>query len=154
MSTNVIGATIGGLRTYRADRQGFLRSVLYLDAIVTGANGVAYLALAQVLDSFLGIDAAVLYGIGAFLTLYAIDVALVARKAAISRAAVVVIVLLNAAWAVGSITLAVTDTLTMTTVGTTWAIMQAAVVALFADLQLMGLRTKTRTQATPEGARG
>lgn len=146
MTTNVITTTIGGLRAYRTDRQGFLRSVLNLDAIVTGANGVAYLALAQVLDSFLGVQAAVLYGIGAFLTLYAIDVALVARKPAISRAAVVVIALLNAAWAVGSIVLAATDTLTMTTVGTTWAILQAVVVAGFADLQLLGLRTK--------GARG
>jgi hypothetical protein len=34
-----------------------LRLVLRLDAVVTGANGVAYLALADVLDSPLGISA-------------------------------------------------------------------------------------------------
>jgi hypothetical protein len=142
MSTNAIGMTIGGLRTYRADRPRFMRSVLWLDAAVTGSNAVAYLALAPVLDSVLGIPASTLYAIGAFLLVYSVGVAAVARQRVVNRTAVGVIAAGNLAWVAASIAMAVTGAFSPTTVGTTWAIMQAVVVAAFADLQFMALRGK------------
>lgn len=48
-----------------------LRTVLKLDAAVTGVNGLAYLAAAEVLDGPLGISAALLRPAGAALFAFA-----------------------------------------------------------------------------------
>ena len=52
-------------------REALLRLVLKLDAAVTGANGLAYLAAAGPLEDLLGVEAAALRGIGTVLILFA-----------------------------------------------------------------------------------
>ena len=59
-------------------RTDLLRLALVADAAVTGANAVAYLAGAFVLDSLLGVPADLLLVLGAFLAVYS---ALVLRLA-------------------------------------------------------------------------
>lgn len=117
-----------------------LRGALKLDAVVTGANGVAYLALAGPLHDLLGVDAGVLRGLGAFLVAFAALVALTAARPAPPRGAVVAIVEANLLWALASVVVAVLGTLDPTTVGTIWTLMQAATVAAFAAAQWIGLR--------------
>jgi hypothetical protein len=66
-----------------ADREQLVESfearvVLKLDAIISGANGLAYLVLAGPLDDLLGIASASNRSLGAFLVLFAAVVWMVA----------------------------------------------------------------------------
>jgi hypothetical protein len=126
-----------------------LRIALRLDAAVTGANAVAYLALAGPLGDLFGVPASALRAIGAFLAVFAVAVWMTARPAVISRTAAGTIAVANLAWAVGSVVALVLDAWSPETVGAVWIALQAAVVALLADLQLLGLRRAAMGAAAP-----
>ncbi|MGW7482299.1 hypothetical protein ACWGH8_27335 [Nonomuraea muscovyensis] len=126
--------------TLTSDRTKFLRLALAADAVVTGVNGLAYLAGADLLSDLLGPGAGLLRGIGAFLLVYGLGVGFLASRAAISAAGTRTVIALNAAWAVGSVAAVVTGAAGFTVAGAVWAILQALVVAVFAELQVMGLR--------------
>ena len=121
-----------------------LPTALRLDAVVTAANGAAYLAAAGPLSDLLGLDAALLRVTGAGLLAFAAVVWLVASARRMSRPAPATIIVLNAAWVVGSIAAVLADLGTPTTVGAIWLIAQAVVVAGFAELQVTGLRRAER----------
>jgi hypothetical protein len=116
-------------------REAVLRLVLKLDAIVTGANGAAYLAAAGPLEDLFGVDAAVQRPLGAFLMLFAAGVWLVASRPAISRNAVLAIAGANVLWMIASLVFAISGASSPTTVGTVWIVLQALVVGAFATLQ-------------------
>ncbi|MEO3888826.1 hypothetical protein [Nonomuraea sp. B5E05] len=133
--------------TVTTDRTKFLRLVLTADAVVTGGNGLVYLAAAVPLGALLGPDAALLRGIGAFLLVYGAAVGLLAGRGlrrTISPAATRAVIALNIGWTLGSIAAVVTGALDLTTAGAVWVIAQALLVAVFAELQIVGLR-RTRT---------
>ena len=120
---------------------GLLRPALLLDAVVTGANGAGYLLGAPLLDGPLGLSAGLLRGVGAFLLVYAAAVWLVASAGRSpgppSRRSSPP----NVLWAAGSVAVAVgVDSLTG--LGTAWVVLQAAVVAGFAAVQVVGLRRR------------
>lgn len=117
-----------------------LRTALRLDAVVTGANGLAYLAAAPLLDDLLGLPGALLRGVGAFLLVYAVAVWLVGTGPRVNRAAVEAVVAANVLWAIGSVVAVVTGAGSPTTVGAVWLVLQAAVVAVLAALQITALR--------------
>ena len=121
-----------------------LPTALRLDAVVTAANGAAYLAAAGPLSDLLGLDATLLRVIGAGLLAFAAIVWLVASAKRMSRPAPATIIALNAAWVVGSVAAVLADLGTPTTVGAVWMIAQALVVAGFVELQLTGLRRAER----------
>lgn len=121
-----------------------LPTALRLDAVVTAANGAAYLAAAGPLSDLLGLDATLLRVVGAGLLAFAAVVWLAASARRMSRPAPATIIALNAAWAVGSIAAVLADLGTPTTAGAVWMIAQALVVAGFAELQLTGLRRAER----------
>jgi hypothetical protein len=116
-------------------RGALLRLVLKLDAVVTGANGVAYLALAGPLEDLFGVDAAVQRPIGAFLVLFAAGVWLVATRPAIPYRAVVAIAAANSLWVLASLAFAIAQVSSPATVGSAWIVLQALVVGGFAVLQ-------------------
>jgi hypothetical protein len=120
--------------------EALTRIALKLDAVVTGANGVAYLALANVLDGPLGMPAGFLRGVGAFLIVFAACVAFTATRPAINRQAVHAVIALNALWVIDSIALVAFGWYEPTTGGSVWAILQAGVVAGFAGLQAYAIR--------------
>ncbi|SDD40450.1 hypothetical protein SAMN05660690_4221 [Geodermatophilus telluris] len=120
---------------------GPLPLALRLDAGVTGVNGLAYLAAAPLLSGLLGVPAGTLRGLGAFLAVFAAGVALVAARTPVSRGATEVVVGANALWAAGSVAAVAAGRFDLTTAGTVWVLLQAAVVAGFAALQLTALRT-------------
>jgi hypothetical protein len=132
MSTHSIASTA------RQADAGLLRFALTADAAITGANALAYVAGAVVLDSVLGVPAGVLVAIGAFLAAYAAFVMTVARRP--TRRAATLVIDANVLWAAGSIVLLALDTFTPSTVGQVWIALQALVVAGFAALQYAGLR--------------
>ncbi|NRQ36567.1 hypothetical protein HII36_32745 [Nonomuraea sp. NN258] len=131
--------------TVTADRTKFLRLALAADAVVTGGNGLIYLAFAGPVGELLGPDAGLLRGIGVFLLVYGAAVGLLAGRRAISPAATRAVIALNIAWTLGSIAAVITGVAGFTTLGAIWAVAQALVVAGFAELQIMGLR-KAREQ--------
>ncbi len=123
-----------------ASGESLLRQSLRLDAVVTTANGLAYLALAQLLERLLGLDVGVGVAIGAFLTAYGLAVALVSRSTPVNRIAASAVAIGNTTWVVLSLGALSTGVLGLTTVGAVWAVMQSATVGGFAALQYLGLR--------------
>ncbi|MFE9580283.1 hypothetical protein ACFYO1_28125 [Nocardia sp. NPDC006044] len=117
-----------------------LRLSLRLDAVVTGVNGLAYLALAKPLESLLGLDTEIGIPIGIFLTLYGVAVAIIGTRQTISTNATRVVIAGNAAWVVVSLAALIEGVLDLNTVGSIWTVMQAATVGGFAALQYLGLR--------------
>ena len=117
---------------------------LRLDAIVTAANGAAYLVAAGPLSELLGLSAPLLRIAGAGLLAFAAVVWLVATAQHMARPAPAAIIALNAVWAIGSVAAVLADLGTPTTAGAAWMIAQALVVAGFAELQLAGLRRAER----------
>ncbi|GAA3881844.1 hypothetical protein GCM10023084_38480 [Streptomyces lacrimifluminis] len=116
-----------------------LRRFLALDALVTGANSVAYLVASGPLARFLGVDSGLLFELGLFLAVYAGAVGWLASRQRPAVLPVRVVIEANLAWAAVSC-VALVLWLTPSTAGTVWAVLQAAVVAGFAALQYVSLR--------------
>jgi hypothetical protein len=137
-------AVTAGGRPTRLEGGRLLRLALGLDAVVTGANGVAYLVAADALDGLLGLPVALQRGVGAFLVVFAALVGIAATRPVIARPAVGAVVAANLLWAAGSVVVAVLGVGSPTTAGTVWILLQAAVVAAFAAVQTAGLRRTAR----------
>jgi hypothetical protein len=121
-------------------RRVTLRGALLLDAAVTGANGAAYLLAAVPLGDLLGLSPTLLRVLGAGLLAFALAVWLTATRPAVPRGPVAAIVAVNAAWAAGSVVVAIGGWTSPTTIGTLWIVAQALVVGTFAELQATALR--------------
>ena len=117
-----------------------LRNVLLLDAVLTGANGIAYVAGATALDSLLGPSPAVIVGLGVFMLAYAATAAVLGLRRPVSKLAVGLIADGNIVWALASVAVVAFGWLGLTTAGTVWTLMQAALVVGFAALQMTALR--------------
>lgn len=123
--------------------QSMVRRFLALDAVVTGANGLAYALASGPLGDLLGVDSALLLELGLFLTAFAAGVAWLASRPQPPALAVKLVVDLNLLWAVLSL-VALAAWLDPTTAGLVWTPMQAGTVAGFALLQWTALRAATR----------
>lgn len=122
-----------------SDPQTALRRFLALDAVVTGANGLAYLAASGPLERLLGVDGGLLLGLGAFLAVYAAGVGLLASRARPAALPVRAVIEANLAWSVLSCG-ALALWLSPTAVGAVWTVVQALTVAGFAALQYVALK--------------
>ncbi|HEX2128341.1 MAG TPA: hypothetical protein VHF58_03895 [Solirubrobacterales bacterium] len=117
-----------------------VRRVLQVDAVVTGANGLAYLAAAGALDSVLGVPEGFLRGIGAFLCVFALGVWTISSRPAPNRGAVVAVAAANGGWVAASLVYAAAGWHDPSTGGTAWTVVQALTVAAFAAAQLWAVR--------------
>lgn len=122
-----------------SDPQTVLRRFLALDAVVTGANGLAYLVASGPLGRLLGIDSALLLALGAFLAVYAAAVGLLASCVRPAAFPVRAVIEANLAWSVLSC-VALAMWLSPTTAGAVWTVLQALTVAGFAALQYVALK--------------
>ncbi|MFI2214711.1 hypothetical protein [Streptomyces sp. NPDC020141] len=125
------------------DPRAMLRRFLALDAVVTGVNGIAYLAAAGPLGRLLGVDESVLLIVGAFIAVYGAAVGLLAARPRPAALAVKAVVDVNLVYAVLSL-FALALWLDPTVAGAVWIPLQAAVVAGFALLQFAALGARTR----------
>ena len=123
-----------------ATTSAFLRHVLLADALVSGATGLLMALAAGVLEPILQVPANLLRGAGIALLPYAAVVAVLARREALPRGAVWAVVACNAVWAVDCVALLFTGWIDPTLLGVAFILMQALVVAAFAELQVVGLR--------------
>ncbi|MEV0295073.1 hypothetical protein [Nocardia sp. NPDC050710] len=133
-------AAPGYLSTLLAPGPTLLRLSLRLDAVVTGVNGLAYLALSGPIESLLGLDTGIGIPIGVFLTLYGIAVALIGASTAINTMAARMVVAGNAVWVVVSLAALLEGALDLNLAGAVWTVLQAGTVGAFAALQYLGLR--------------
>jgi hypothetical protein len=118
----------------------FLRYALLADAVASGATGLLMIAGADALTGLLGLPVALMREAGLLLVPYVALVAFVGSRATISRRAVQAIVALNALWVLGSVAVLVAAPIAPTALGYAFVIAQAAAVAVFAELQVIGLR--------------
>ncbi len=118
----------------------FLRKVLALDAVASGATGLLLAAGAGPLEGLLGLSPALTRPAGLFLIPYALLVAWMASRPSLPRGAVWAVVVVNALWAVESVTLVGAGWVHPTLLGALFICAQAAVVALFGLLQFATLR--------------
>ncbi|MCL8015478.1 hypothetical protein [Streptomyces sp. AS02] len=124
-----------------SDPQTVLRRFLALDAVVTGANGIAYLAVSGPLGRLLGVDSGLLLALGAFLTVYAAAVGVLASRARPAALPVRAVIEANLGWTALSL-VALAVWLSPTAAGAVWTVLQALTVAGFAVLQYAGLKAR------------
>ncbi|NUO43309.1 MAG: hypothetical protein HOV73_11525 [Streptomyces sp.] len=118
-----------------------LRRFLALDAVVTGGNGLAYLAASGPLGRLLGVGSTLLLELGAFLVVYAAGVGWLAARPRPAALPVRAVVEANLAWAVLSC-VALALWLSPSTAGAVWTVLQALTVAGFAALQYIALKAR------------
>ncbi|GAA2837905.1 hypothetical protein RMN57_12845 [Kitasatospora sp. CM 4170] len=136
MSANTVAAA---RTTAPAARLTTLRRLLALDAVVTGGNGLAYLALAGPLGDLLGAGTTTMVDLGAFLLVYGLAVGVLAARRQPPVLAVRAVIDANLVWPVLSL-VAMELWLEPTTAGLVWIPLQAATVLGFAVLQFAALR--------------
>jgi hypothetical protein len=122
------------------DRGRLLRLALRLNAAASGALGAVGLAAAPLLTSVFGLPTAVLRGTGAFLVAYAAALVVLAAMETMPRLAAWTVVIGNSAWTLGSIAAVVAARESLTALGMAVVLVQTAAVAVFAELQWLGLR--------------
>jgi hypothetical protein len=117
-----------------------LRQALLADAVTSAACAALLVGGAGFLDDLLGLPAALLAGAGLVLVPFAGLVAWLGTRARPPRMAVLAVIGLNALWALDSVLLLVSGWVAPNAAGLAFVIAQAVVVAMYAELQVMGLR--------------
>jgi hypothetical protein len=118
----------------------FLRRVLMLDAVATAATGLMLTFGAGLTKDLLGLPQGLMQYAGVSLLPFAALVGFLATRETISRPAVWAVIAYNALWSIDSIVLLMTGWVAPTALGYAFVIAQALVVALFAELEYVGLR--------------
>ena len=118
----------------------FLRRVLLADAATSGATGLLMMLGAGAAGELLGVPDALLRYAGLTLLPFAALVALLATRENLWRAGVWAVVVCNALWAADSVLLLLTGWIEPNELGIAFIVAQALVVAVFAELEYLGLR--------------
>jgi hypothetical protein len=138
-------ARMGGrevLMTVR-DTASFLRHALLADGAVSGVTGLVLASGAPLAAPLFGLSTAFLAGIGVFLIAYGAVLVLLTWRPAVAPAAARTVIAGNAVWIVASLGFVLLGPASLTMLGKGFVVMQAAVVALLAELQWVGLRRHT-----------
>lgn len=124
-----------------------LRRVLVVDAVSSGAIGIAMVAFSELFASLLQLPVDLINEAGIVLLPFAAFVGFVASRPEPARFAVWAIIALNAVWVIDSIVLLFTGWVAPNALGYAVVIAQAAAVLLFADLEYMGLKRSAAVAA-------
>lgn len=123
----------------------YLRKVLLADAVVSGAAGLAMIAGADLTDELLGLPSALLFWAGVALIPFVTLLAILTRSGRAPSGVIAAIVVTNFAWVAGSLFVAFGPAFAPSLFGQIFIVAQAAVVGVFAELQIVGLRRSTAT---------
>ena len=121
-----------------------LRKALWLDASSSAGMAVLLLLIAPTLAPLLGLDAALLRGVGVSFVPFVALVAWTASRDRIPRAAAGWVIGLNAVWAAGCLAIVLMGWLQPTTLGSAFIVAQALFVGVMAELQFIGLKREAR----------
>ena len=117
-----------------------LRLALVADAAASGAMGVILAAAANPLATWFGLPVALLREVGLLLIPYAGLLVYLARKDSTPRLPAQIVVAGNVLWVLGSVALLVSRVVAPTALGMAFVIAQALIVAILAELQVMGFK--------------
>ncbi|MDT0306528.1 hypothetical protein RM780_06085 [Streptomyces sp. DSM 44917] len=131
--------------TDRAGATAALRRWLTIDALLTGANALAYVVASGPIGRLLGLETALVAGTGAFLLLFTAGLVLLARSPRPPVRAVGAVIEANAAWALLGLA-APLLLLEPSTAGAVWIPAQGLVVGALAALQFGALRAMRRAR--------
>lgn len=121
-------------------RDGLLRGAFKVDAVASVASGLAYVVASGPLGELLGLPSGFLLAVGVFSVAYGAYAWYLGSRPRVSPSAGRAIAIGNLGWAAASIALVLLGWHDPTTTGTVWIVLQAALVAGFADAQLLGAR--------------
>ena len=125
----------------------FLRNALYADALVSGAAALLMIAGAPLLAPVLELPSGLLLGAGIALVPFVAMLVLVAKRSSVAKLVLVDIVAINALWVAASFGLLLSGLVSPSVLGAAFVVAQALAVALFAGLQLLGLRRSSAVAA-------
>lgn len=120
------------------ETSSFLRRVLIADGAISGATAPLLLLGAPLLERMLGVPESLLRYAGVSLIPFAVYVVYLSRREYLSRGSVWGVIALNLAWAVGSVLLVFS--VEASRAGAVFILAQAIAVAVFAEMQYVGLR--------------
>lgn len=118
----------------------FLRNALLLDAVASGTTALLVIAGAGMLEPLLGLPSQFMTWAGIALVPFIVMLVVVARRQTTSRMVLVDIIAINALWVVGSFAVLIFAPFEPSLLGILFVTAQALAVALFAELQFIGLR--------------
>jgi hypothetical protein len=125
----------------------FLSRALLADAIFSGVAAVALTLGAGALAPFLNLPEALLRETGLFLIAYTALVGWLATRSTVAKGLVLLVIVGNAAWTLGSIALLFSGTVSPNLLGQVFIVAQAIATGVFAELQYVGLRKSGETVA-------
>lgn len=118
----------------------FLRRALLADAVFSGIAALGFTFGAGAFARLFNLPDMLLLEAGLFLIAYAALVGWLASRASVPRLLVLLVVVGNAAWTVGSIALLLSGAVSPNLAGELMVVAQAIATGVFAELQYMGLR--------------
>ena len=122
------------------DASTFLRRALLADAIFSGAAALGFTFGAGAFATLFSLPETLLRETGLFLIAYAALVGWLASRSSVAKALVLLVVVGNAAWTVGSIALLLSGAVSPNLAGELMIVAQAIATGVFAELQYVGLR--------------
>jgi hypothetical protein len=129
------------------DASTFLRRALLADAIFSGVAALGFAFGAGAFAALFSLPEALLRETGLFLIAYSALVGWLATRAAVPKPIVLLVVVGNAAWTVGSIGLLFSGAVSPNIAGELMVVGQAIATGVFAELQYLGLRKSGRVVA-------
>ena len=118
----------------------FLSRALQADAIFSGVSAAGLTLGAGLLAPLLNLPEALLRETGLFLIGYTALVGWLGTRSSVPKALVLIVIVGNAAWTLGSIALLFSGTVTPNLLGELFVVAQAIATGVFAELQYIGLR--------------
>ncbi|BCH25980.1 hypothetical protein [Mesorhizobium sp. L-8-3] len=118
----------------------FLRNALIADTLATGATAIIMVAGAGLLGPLLGLPQGLLFWAGVALVPFVALLLVTARRQTVSRLVLIDIIAINVLWVVASFGLLISGSVAPNVLGIAFVTAQALTVALFAELQFVGLR--------------
>lgn len=122
------------------DASTFLRRELLADAIFSGVAALGFTVGAGAFAAMFNLPEALLRETGLFLVAYTALVGWLASRVTVARSLVLLVVVGNAAWTVGSIALLFSGAVSPNLLGELMVVAQAIATGVFAELQYVGLR--------------
>jgi hypothetical protein len=118
----------------------FLRRVLWVDAASGVATGLLQFAFADALAPLLGLPVELLLWSSYLLAAFVLGIGWIASRSTLSAGAVWLLIGCNVVWVLGCLGLLVSSQVAPTTWGVVFLTTQAITVALFVELEWMGVR--------------
>ena len=125
----------------------FVRRALVADAAISGSFGVLLLLAAGLLEGLLGVPATLLRYAGLVLIPFAGLLVYLAKRDTPSPASIWMVIALNTAWIIASGALLLSGLVGPSALGYAFIIAQAVAVAVFVELQYVGVRRLTAAVA-------